>query len=389
MIGLAATGKNPLDVVSPNGNTPLDFMVDAKGEMTEAGQIALAVLALKTVGADPRDFEGRNLIQALKKRSGSNHSFGNDVNVSAWSVLAFRSAGAGDPASQTAGWLRGAQNSGGDGGWGIAKGAVSDADSTGTALMAVSGKKAVQLAIEYLNKAQKSSGGFVSGSTVNSQSTGLVLQGLAAAGKGPRFLTSNGNSPVDYIEARQQQDGSIWYSKTSDQTRVWVTADAITGLSGRALPVGEPPRESESGSGSDSTGGVSPGGGSGTGGSDGSGSTGESSGGTVGSGSVSPAPSTGSGDGVESGSAGSGAADSTGSGGTGEASGTSGGSNGSGSGGVPEVGVPVAPVPPSEALLAASRPGPEPSPVLALLICLVVAGGLAGGTVLLVQKQGW
>ncbi len=386
MIGLAATGKNPLDVIGGDGSTPLDFMAASKGELTDASQIALAVLALKTVGVDPRDFEGRNLVQALKKRSGSNYSFGNDVNVSAWSVLAFRSAGAGDPASKTADWLRSAQNSAGDGGWGIAKGAVSDADSTGAALMAIGGTNAVQMAIEYLNRAQKSSGGFVSGSTVNSQSTGLVLQGLSAAGKGPRFLTSNGNSPVDYLEARQQEDGSIWYSKTSDQTRVWVTADAITGLSGRALPIGEPSRDSESGSGSSGTGGVSPGGSGGESGSSGSGSgsSGGSSGAAVDSGSVSTEPATGSGPGSPGTGTGSGSGNAATPGGSGGSSG-----QGSGSGGVPEIGVPLVPVAPSTALLAASRPGPQPSPVLALLIGLVIAGGLAGGTVLLVRKQGW
>ena len=394
MIGLAATGKNPLDVLSGKGKTPLDYMIASKEEIRDASQIALAILALKTVGADPRDFEGRNLVQALKKRSESNSSFGNDVNVSAWSVLAFRSAGAGNPASDTAGWLRGAQNAGTDGGWGIAKGAVSDADSTGTALTAIGGQNAVAMALEYLKKAQKSSGGFVSGSIVNSQSTGLVQQGLTAAGKGSRFLTSNGNSPTDYLEARQQKDGSIWYSKNSDQTRVWVTADAITGLSDRALPVGAPPRQGEN-NGSGGSGGASPGGGSGSsGGSSGStsgGSSGSTSGGS--SGSTSGGSSGSSGAGATPTGSGSGpdtpvSSANDGSGGSAPAGGGNGSSGGT-SGGVPESAPPVDPVVPSAALLAASRPGPEPSPVLALLIWLVVAGGLAGGTVLLVRKQSW
>lgn len=386
MIGLASVKLNPLDV-RKGGNTPLDYLVASKKEINEAGEIALAVLALKTVGSDPRDFAGRNLVKGLKNRSGSNGSFGNDVNVSAWSVLALRSAGAGDAASRTADWLRGAQNSSGDGGWGIASGAESDPDSTGTSLMAIGGSEAVRMAIEYLEGAQKSSGGFVSGSVVNSQSTTLVQQGLAARGKGPRFLTRNGNSPTDYLEARQQENGSIWYSKTSDQTRVWVTADSIVGLSGRSLPVGEPPRESEKQPNSGGSGGASPGSGSESGG---SGSSGSSGGGSTGS--FDPGPSSLNG--------GSGADSPTtnadgGSGGT-AAAGTNGGSAGgeAGSGGdsggaVPGTGVPVVPVVPAEALLAASRAGSEPSPVLAFLICLLVSGGLAGGTVLLVRKQGW
>lgn len=379
MIGLAATRLNPLDVESA-GETPLDFLIASKKEMKDANEIALAILALKTVGVNPRDFEGRNLVEALVNRSGSNGSFGNDVNVSAWAVLAFRSAGADGPAERTVVWLRGAQNTESNGGWGIAKGAGSDPDSTGTALMAVHGEKSDREAIAYLEKAQKSSGGFASGSIVNSQSTGLVQQGLTSAGKGPGFMTSNGNSPTDYLEARQQEDGSIWYSKTSDQTRVWVTADAVTGLSGRALPVGEPPLKNEGG-GSGGSGGAGPDSGSGGSGSPSTGSF-DPGAGSLGTGGAPDAAGTGSGSGSGAGPV------------TGSAPSAPGGSTGSGSGGdagtiPPDVGVPVAPVAPTADLLAASRPGPEPSPVLALLIWLVVAGGLAGGTALLVRKQGW
>jgi hypothetical protein len=39
--------------------------------------------------------------------------------------------------------------------------------------------------------------------------------------------------------------------------------------------------------------------------------------------------------------------------------------------------------------LAASESGPKPSPVLAVLIGLVTAAGLAGLTILLVRRKGW
>ena len=55
---------------------------------------------------------------------------------------------------------------------------------------------------------------------------------------------------------------------------------------------------------------------------------------------------------------------------------------------MPEV-VPVIPVPPTAAVLAASEAGPEPSPAVAILIFLLVSGGLAGGTVLLARRFGW
>jgi len=47
------------------------------------------------------------------------------------------------------------------------------------------------------------------------------------------------------------------------------------------------------------------------------------------------------------------------------------------------------PVAPTEGVLTASEAGSGPSPLIAILICLVVTGGLAGGTTLLVRRLRW
>lgn len=379
MLGLAAADLNPLDVRS-GGRSPLAFLKSESSRIDDANDIALVILALRTVGENPRNFKGRNLVEALNKRRGPDDSFGDRVNVAAFAALAFRSAGAGGPASSVADWLRSAQNLDKGGGWGISSDARSDPDSTGTVLQVISARKSVSAAISYLRSAQKSSGGFASGSVVNSQSTGLVLQGLAARGKSHSTLRKNGNTGLDFLEARQQADGSIWYSKDSDQTRVWVTADALVGLAGESLPMGEPARQSDpeqdSGSGGDS-----------------GGSGGDSTGGFVPdlSGSAPPA--------AIGGSGGSGTSGTDGSGLIPDSPAPGGGSGGSAGGPdaapddgspvtVPEV-APVIPVPPTAAVLAASEAGPEPSPLLAILIFALVSGGLAGGTVLLVRRYGW
>jgi hypothetical protein len=373
MLGLAAADVNPLDVRQA-GRSPLAFLRAEADKLDDPNDIALAILALRTVGQDPRDFEGRNLVEALDRRRGNNNSFGNRVNVAAFAVLAFRSADAGGPASAVTDWLRSAQNRATDGGWGISDGSKSDPDSTGTVLQVVSGSKSVGPAISYLDKAQKKSGGFASGSVVNSQSTGLVLQGLAAQGRSPDSLVRNGNSGLDFIRARQQEDGSIWYSKSSDQTRVWVTADALVGLSGESLPVDQPARAPDPSPQPDS------------GGSGGGGSTG----GTGGSGTGFVPDLSGGG---------------SSSSGGGSASGGSDVGNGPGgpiepvpdavpdlAGPEPDASAPSAfstPVVPSAELVSASEAGPEPSPLVAVLICLGVTGILAGGTVLLARRFGW
>jgi energy-coupling factor transport system substrate-specific component len=381
MLGLAASEVNPLDVRS-GGRSPLAFLKTEKRNLDDPNDIALVILALRTVGQNPRNFEDRNLVEALERRRGPENSFGNRVNVAAFAALAFRSAGASGPASAVAEWLKDVQNRSGDGGWGIADGSRSDPDSTGTVLQVISAPRAVGPAISYLEKVQKSSGGFASGSVVNSQSTGLVLQALSALGRSPNALVKNGNSGLDFIRARQQDDGSIWYSKDSDQTRTWVTADALVGLSGKSLPVGEPRRAPK----------PAPPSGSG-----GSGSSGNGSGGSAvpdlsgGSGSsASPSPSS--------------TPDGFGSG-----QGTGSGSSGSPADGQADPIEPVpdpvpdppaldqgltepafsAPVIPSAELVSASQAGSGPSPAVAVLICFLVTGALAGGTALLARRFRW
>jgi energy-coupling factor transport system substrate-specific component len=371
MLGLAAADLNPLDV-RRGERSPMAFIRSERGEINDANEIALAILALRTVGENPRDFEGRNLVAALEKWRGTNSSFGNKVNVAAFAALAFQSAGAEGSAAATREWLLSAQNRRTDGGWGISTEAKSDADSTGTVLQAVTSQKAVARAMDYLRSAQKDSGGFASYSVVNSQSTGLVLQGLAALGKSHATLRKGGNTGLDFIKARQQTDGSIWYSRNSDQTRVWVTADALIGLAGESLPVDQPARQKKpedntdgGGSGSGSSGGFSPSlvppAGSGSSGG------GAAAGGDLNG--VSPDTSVSSDD-------------------PGQVVGPPATDDDLSLAPVPEL-APVIPEPPSDALLAASETGPEPSPVVATLIFLLVSGGLAGGTVLLVRRLGW
>ncbi len=369
MLGLAAAKINPLDVKT-NGKTPYDFLAAKHRQATRPNEIALAILALRTVNRNPRKFEGRNLMEALRTRQTRNGSFVTkshvgDVNVTAWAALAFRSGGAGPASKRAVQWLYTAQSD--NGGWGIAPGAPSEPDSTGTAMMAIpkGAKKRIRKAVAWLRDRQKASGGFFNMS-VNSQSTTQVQLGLVAVGKGPNFLKSHGNSTLDYLKQRQQSDGSVWYSKESDQTRVWVTADAVPALASTPPPVPAPPRAPKPKQPANTgTGGTGPG--------------------TYnpGPGSIStPAPS-----GSSPSSPG---AASPGGSGTPPASPPAGSAPEppTASENTPPVPV-VTPVVPSEALLAASRPGPSPSPAIAILICLLVSGSLCGGTIWLVRRMRW
>ena len=82
----------------------------------------------------------------------------------------------------------------------------------------------------YLRRAQGRNGGFAlsTSGVVNSQSTAWAVQGMVAAGVAgkPR------RSALDYMDSLQASDGHYRYSPASDQTPVWVTAQALLAVNG-------------------------------------------------------------------------------------------------------------------------------------------------------------
>ena len=86
----------------------------------------------------------------------------------------------------------------------------------------------------YLAQTQKGDGGWtLAGGVVNSQSTAWAVQGLVAA-HGSGSAISKG---VSYLAKRQAGDGHYAYSAASDQTPVWVTAQALTAVTRRPFPL--------------------------------------------------------------------------------------------------------------------------------------------------------
>ena len=269
MLGLEASGRNPLDV---GGHTPVDYLRAHASGIRSATDLERTILALAGAGVSPYDFGSRNLVAELRAARDGNGSFSGQVNITAFAVFALRSASA--PAAElarSASWLQRAQNR--DGGWGFRPDAASDADSTGAVLqaLAAAGRRGSATAdgVRYLRRAQLSDGGFplASGGASNSQSTAWAVQGAVGAGTDPASIQSSGHSPLDYLAAQQASDGHYRYSQATDQTPVWVTAQALLAVNRRAFPLGRVPRVSEPG-------GLPPPVGSGGGGSRGSGTAG-------------------------------------------------------------------------------------------------------------------
>jgi squalene-hopene cyclase-like protein/prenyltransferase/squalene oxidase-like repeat protein len=256
-LGLEAAGVNPLDV-RRGGHSPIEFMRADLDTVRSTGDLERTILALVGAGTSPRRFGGRDLVGELRKRRSASGTFEGQVNLTAFGILALRAAGA-RPAAlrRSAAWLRAAQNP--DGGWGFRAGAGSDPDSTGAALQGLAAAAnhgaSAHRGASYLRRTQRGDGGFaLAGSGVsNSQSTAWAIQGLLAAGANPAVVKTSGHSPLRYLASRQAGDGHYRYSKSSDQTPIWVTAQALVAVNRRSFPIAAV-RRSGSGGGSSSRG---------------------------------------------------------------------------------------------------------------------------------------
>jgi energy-coupling factor transport system substrate-specific component len=259
MLGLAAAGRNPLDV-SRAGRTPVDFLRGAVDQLKSPGDLARTILALESAGVDPRDFAGANLVSRLLAKRRQDGSYEDWPNSTAFAAIALRTAGASGSLKPSLSWLNEVQND--DGGWGDVPGSPSTADGTGAVMQALSsGSKAVQRGLSYLRQAQRPGGGFPLGGNgaVNAQSTAWAIQGILAAGGDPDSFRHGGKSAPDYLAAQQQSDGHYRYSKDSDQTPVWVTAYGVMAAADQGFPVPPPPREPKPSPSSSETGGLIPG----------------------------------------------------------------------------------------------------------------------------------
>jgi energy-coupling factor transport system substrate-specific component len=235
-LGIAAAGVNPRDLKRGDGNTVSTYIRKRAGQLNDTGELERTILVLRASGLNPRSFEGRDLVrQLLGRRRGG--SFGGLVNHTAFGILALRAAGLGRSSGvvrAAARWLEREQNR--DGGWGFSPRAASDVDDTGAVLQALGaagrGGRTVSRAVGYLRGVRSSNGGYgqMKGRSANAQSTAWAVQGLVAVGRGV-------GSSLSYLRSLQAGDGSVRYSRTSRQTPVWVTAQALAAFARKAFPL--------------------------------------------------------------------------------------------------------------------------------------------------------
>ncbi len=246
-LGLAAAARDPLTVRSAGGHTVLDAIRAEASSLHGAGDLERTILALRACGASTRSLPGGDPVKRLlgfRRRDGS---FGDLANLTAFAVLALRAAGQPirDPiVRRAASWLARQQEP--DGGFGFAKrGGGSDVDDTAAALQALvaaglRASRAVARGTSYILATQNLDGGFPqqAGGESNAQSTAWAIQALGATAHDVQSVTRHGSrSPLGYLVSLIAPDGSVRYSRTGAQTPVWVTAQALTALAVRPLPI--------------------------------------------------------------------------------------------------------------------------------------------------------
>ncbi len=210
------------------------------------------MLALHAAGAPGREAArpaGRCSTSLLRDRM-RDGSFGEQVSTTSFAVFALLAAGRRQTdvtVRAAAAWLAREQNA--DGGFSFAaRGQASDIDDTAAAVQALAdvqgaGGPGIARALAFLARAQNGDGGFPlePGEASDGQSTAWAIQALLAARRDPAKLRAGGGrTPLQYLGGLIAPDGSVRYSRTSTQTPVWVTAQALTALAGKPFPIAAP-----------------------------------------------------------------------------------------------------------------------------------------------------
>jgi iron complex transport system substrate-binding protein len=237
---ISSAGENP-QTWKVNGTSPLDYWNSLQDDSDGTGEMAKKITYLVLFGIDPHNYNEHDYVADLKTKVKSSGKIGDFIYTTYWGI--FGLVAAGEDVSTSVAWLKQQQQS--DGGFAWAEGGVSDSDDTAASIMALiaggvnPNDQVITKAVQYLRDVQEPTGGFNYGyySESNLASTAWVIQAFAACGVDPVTVTTNGNSPVDYLLSLQQADGSFKYTEYVVDSPVSMTARAITALTGKSYPI--------------------------------------------------------------------------------------------------------------------------------------------------------
>jgi hypothetical protein len=173
------------------------------------------------------------------------------VNDDVFGLLALHRAGAPPAVRRTIGTFVRAQQTAA-GGWSFAAGAsAADPDMTGAAIAslcragATRADVAVQRALAYLRGLQDAATGGIASPFfgVNTDTTAWVVSGLNACGVDPAsWTTATGRTPLDFLVAQQNPDGSFQWRTADGRSDLYASQDAVRALAGEDFSAPPPER---------------------------------------------------------------------------------------------------------------------------------------------------
>ena len=243
-LALAASGTNPASTTVDGDHDLLEYIEDDVKKLDDTTDLARTILIVEASGLKADKFGKENLIKDLLKDRRSDGSYEGQVAVTAFGMLAQKAAGEQSGLKASARWLLDQQNED-DGAWALRAEGEGDVDITASVAQALEAagdlnKDTEDLIIDFFKKAQNSDGGFgqSDGDSSNSQSTSFAVQALQAMGETPADFGGK-DDPIKYLEDQQLKDGSVKYGGGSNQTPVWVTAQAILAFKTADFPLTE------------------------------------------------------------------------------------------------------------------------------------------------------
>jgi Prenyltransferase and squalene oxidase repeat len=224
VLGLRAAGRPARGLEGAGA-----YLARTEGELRTATDVETVLLATAALG-DPAP----SLVRRLREMERPSGLIGSTLNATIWGVLALRAAG--EPVRPaTVRTLLGAQRP--SGGWGWSGQAAPDSNDTAAAIMALRtlgvGGRPVARGLAFLVRHRNADGGFelARGRGSDAQSTAWAIQAYLAAGRRAPA------GALAYLRRLQRPDGSIRYSGRYGVTPVWVTSQALPALAGKTLPL--------------------------------------------------------------------------------------------------------------------------------------------------------
>ena len=246
-MGLAAAGRPPQSV-RRDGHTVLEALRALAGTLEGPGDLERTMLALHACGAPVTSLAGKNLLAGLLHYRAADGSFAHQVNLTAFAVFALRAAGhsaadprcvpraRGSPASRTPTAVSTSPFAGVPATW-----------TTPPPPCRVSSTRASAAARASRARSRSSctprTPTAVSPSSREANRTPSPPRGPSRASSRPASNVEavrhrGSRSPLGYLESLVAPNGSVRYSRTSAQTPVWVTAQALTALARAPFPIG-------------------------------------------------------------------------------------------------------------------------------------------------------